>query len=684
MTSVHPNRRKEFTLVVTSQERSAQGTNTHFSVHLNNSSRTQNIVAAHLLHAHVPQMFDNVRDGSNTFTITTASTVTGETTNYTITIPAAYYSLSELITAFNNAMTPYNIQVVHDPTLHLMSERLMLQYTPTPEVASLAVVDGFSQIWGATAFPPDNLTFVPKDTITTNGGALGLWFTVKNKTKLTAVQSINAGVDTNNIPTTVSYSPHTPLTADDDPSNGTASASEVDGGGYFAYFAFDGTNYPWRTNMSYPSDLSIIVDSSNMSVFTEVDGVDQYGHWVQLEFPQDKLCSEMWINSYTSESIVLAGSMDGSKWFTLVDTHNNTRNTTNTYSFTPARLRYVRLIVRNSFNGRAQVRMGGIQVSEPIRQVWEHNLYRLNYLDPDFGNVSLRPSETDRIAALNPANASQITQTLVVDFRSEELSRAGNVATHQFIDSNGDAYDPNIILEPGYYFVIDNHNSVDGGWAFDVDVDSAGSLNGQSSGWAQSSYTGDSAWQTTRSDLKLALGAGDQATTGPIIYPYVFTNYILEPFTFETATLTSSMAGGDGDLLTSVMGVTDNTTLTSDDGSSVVFTTTSPFNLNGPDAVLLNSACFASSNSIGAGNGDGFKLETHVVDMVTMRGTPRGQYTWYQPADASANLIRYPYNKDIATIDFEITDTHGRPLSLPHNYHVTVVMRLIHESLDGV
>jgi len=692
MTSVHPNRRKEFTLVVTSQERSVQGTNTRFSVHLNNSSKTQNVVAAHLLHAHVPQMFDNVRAGSNTFTITMTSTVTGEATSYTITTPPAYYSLAELITAFNNAMTPYNIQVVHDPSLHLMSERLMLQYTPTPEVASLAVVDEFNQIWGATAFPPDNLTFVSKDTITTNGGALGLWFTVKKKTKLNGVQSINPGIDTSNIPTEadITYALHPAVTAATDGITGIVTSSTNNNnssvwGPFDKLTGFSASSVWISGGGLYDPTTRLYLGS----VFTEVDGVDQYCEWVQLQFMSDYLVKSANVqvsNTSGPASFVIAGSRDGVTWFTL---HEETAgsNATTTYTFSAAkRARFVRLIVRESedTSGRALWSTCDLSVAEPFRQVWEHNLYRLNYLDPDFGNVSLRPSETDRIAALNPANASQITQTLVTDFRTEELSRAGNVATHQFIDSNGDAYDPNIILEPGYYFVIDNHNSVEGGWAFDVDGDASGSLNGQISGWAQSSYTGDSDWQTIRSDLKLALGAGEQATTGPIIHPYVFTNYTLEPFTFKTATLTSDKAGKDGDLLTSVMGVTDNTTLASDDGSSAVVTTTSPLNLNGPDAVLLNSACFAGSNSIGAGDGDGFKLETRVVDMVTMRGTPRGQYTWYQPADASASLIRYPYSKDITNIDFEITDTHGRPLSLPPNYHVTVVMRLIHEALDGV
>jgi hypothetical protein len=691
MTSVHPNRRKEFTLVVTSQERSIQGTNTHFSVHLNNSSRTQNVVAAHLLHAHVPQMFDNVRAGNNTFTVTMASTVTGEATKYTITIPTAYYSLAELITAFNNAMTPYNIQVVHDPSLHLMSERLMLQYTPTPEVASLAVVDEFNQIWGAT-FPPENLTFVPKDTITTNGGALGLWFTVKKKTKLNGVQSINPGIDTSNIPTEadITYAPHPAVTAATDGITGIVTSSTIFGTTNNVWGPFD-KSYGFHSSSIWNSGSGLYDPTTRLylgSVFTEVDGVDIYGEWVQLQFMSDYLVKSAYVqvsNTSGPTSFVIAGSRDGGKWFTLHEETAASHYQT-TYTFSAAkRARFVRLIVRESEDtiGRALWSTCDLSVAEPFRQVWEHDLYRLDYLDPDFGNVSLRPSETDRIAALDPANASQITQTLVADFRTEELSRAGNVATHQFIDSNGDAYDPNIILEPGYYFVIDNHNSVEGGWAFDVDIDWGGSLNGQNSGWAQSSYTGDLAWETIRSDLKLALGAGEQATTGPIIYPYVFTNYTLEPFTFKTATLTSDNAGEDGDLLTSVMGVADNTTLASDENGSSV-TTPSPFNLNGPDAVLLNSVCFASSNSIGAGSGDGFKLDTRVVDMVTMRGTPRGQYTWYQPADASANLIRYPYSKDITNIDFEITDTHGRPLHLPANYHVTVVMRLIQESLDGV
>jgi hypothetical protein len=401
--------------------------------------------------------------------------------------------------------------------------------------------------------------------------------------------------------------------------------------------------------------------------------------------------------SSNGKQYVIAGSLDGENWFQLASVTNGDKITPTDLLLPPTRLRYVRIIIKSTWevaggsaaNKSAKVTDCKLYVSEPFRRVRNHAIYRLDYLDPAFGNVALRPSETDRIATFDPANANAVTLTQILrqsfpynhSFRSEEVSRSGNVATHQFVDLNGLPYDPNIILDPGYYYIADDYNDIEGAWAFRLDQDfGTFRLSGDDNLWMQSEYTGDPL-QFAASGLKLVAHDFNGSQLDPDYVPnFVFTNYKFVGATYRTAMISTTTADRDGDLLTGVMGVGNNTVLTA--GMSVA--APSPFKLSGPDAVLLNSTRIAQGNAVGGGGGDGSKLDQNVIDMISMRHTPRGQYAWYQPADTVGSLIRYPFNNDISTIDFEITDTHGRPLTLPPNYHVTVVMRLISQLLDGV
>lgn len=85
------------------------------------------------------------------------------------------------------------------------------------------------------------------------------------------------------------------------------------------------------------------------SVSTIVDGVAQLGEWVQIALKNVLLTDKISLRATTKAPLswVLAGSMDGSTWFTLKDETNV--QLTGTYhdaTFTTTKTKYVRLIVR--------------------------------------------------------------------------------------------------------------------------------------------------------------------------------------------------------------------------------------------------------------------------------------------------------------------------------------------------
>ena len=84
----------EHTLVLSSEYTSSgiTGSNTDFTVHLKNSSHGS-LMAAQLVYAQIPNCFDNVREGLNSFNIYESST----DTTTTITVPPGRYTESELI-----------------------------------------------------------------------------------------------------------------------------------------------------------------------------------------------------------------------------------------------------------------------------------------------------------------------------------------------------------------------------------------------------------------------------------------------------------------------------------------------------------------------------------------------------------------------------------------------------------
>jgi hypothetical protein len=148
-------------------------------------------------------------------------------------------------------------------------------------------------------------------------------------------------------------------------------------------------------------------------------------------------------------------------------------------------------------------------------------------------------------------------------------------------------------------------------------------------------------------------------------------------------TLVSPTAGRQDDLLTQVLGMKNQSTFISTATSpTITAKAPNPCNTEGPQNVFISSRCFAEGNGIGTGAGIGQKVDQNIIDMIPLNDVFRGRYGWYQPKEAIYNLVRYKHHKDISRVDIELTDSEGKIMALPDNYHVTIVLRL-HYNLMG-
>lgn len=720
--STDANRLSEVLLVLSSQEKTGEGnsSNTNFSVHLNNSSKTHAIRAAHLLHAHIPNMFNNVREYGNTFTLTYTSIKSGNTiAQHTVTIPSAYYSLTELITAINQVVGQYGLQVSHNPALAPpLNERLGVVFTPTfDETIHTNLVSNYANFSEPLSQPtPSNpVIHLPGGSLPDHNGYLGQWFTVKERTKFSGVQTIDYGPDTASIPASGTFAKWSQLlTVENNGTPGYGYATESNIWNNTAYRAFDGIYFnhpspqPWLSKWySSAGQYDNTTGEYLAGVSTTIGPMSVAGEYVQFKFPYEVLMSELRIYAEYAQGFTLAGSMDGSQWYYLTESsgqdHLIPPPSLATYTLpSPTRVRYIRLIVTNALNytgtsdgnGRCVVNELEMYVSAPIQRTHFHAIYRLDYHDPAYGEAATRPSEIHRIDAQNPVNAAYVTETLVKEFRTVEASREGNVATHQevnYFDATIplDFSDPAYTLEPGYYYIASTlpHRDFDqpipeGMWAISLTADTlyAQTYTGTEDAAVKSLYTEDtSGGQVTDPSVKIALGFLSNQTVGNVAYPYLLANYQLVQENVPYGTIQSNTAEESYDLLTSMMGFSNNTKLPS--GETI--TAPLPYNLNGPDAVLLNSQRIAEGHGVGCGAGDGAKLDQNIIDMVSLRDTPRGQYAWYQPSDTVSSLIRYRHSNDISRLDIQLTDIEGMKLTLPSNYHVSLVLRLIGELLSG-
>lgn len=137
----------------------------------------------------------------------------------------------------------------------------------------------------------------------------------------------------------------------------SAVSADLDDNGISTASTFDSTSYPYNAfdqiiNTFWQSGQNTYQQGTNNylgSVSTIVDGVAQLGEWVQIALKNILLTDKISLRATNKAPLswVLAGSMDGSTWFTLKDETNV--QLTGTYydaTFPTTKTKYVRLIVR--------------------------------------------------------------------------------------------------------------------------------------------------------------------------------------------------------------------------------------------------------------------------------------------------------------------------------------------------
>lgn len=531
MTSVHPNRRDETLLVVTSREKTSEGgaTNTEFAVHLNNNSKTNGITAAHLNHATIPNMFDNMREGLNTINVTLSGHPNTPDIIHKLTIPAKYYAtVDEIHTAVNTAATDAGLSLTmsnqgsgHTFWTH-NSERISREANPIDFLAKIQWVNASENgapFTVAGTIPPGE-TEVP---------VCSMFLTVKEQIDLTEAAMVSYGPD------------------------------------------FDGV--------------------TGRTCILKVTRFIQYPH-----------------PDWTDESL----------WPNVIDLYN----------------------------------------------------YNWGLVDP---------------SAHPPGNPPASTRTL------EEYKRVDNVSYWRNISGP-------LTLAPGNYTTQTDFRARYGDTDAAIDLkknavhQSTLKFTGVNNAYIQTEYPDDGSGTMVAipgvrmldSRLLLMDLTDDLSTLDQLVYVVPQWRSRVD-HGFYNIHISSPTAGEEGDLLTGVLGIQNGVGpgLTDPLTGTAFGISSAPSNTNGPSAVLLCSTVLAEGNAIGVGDGSGTKLEYPVIDLIPMN-VPRGSFAWYQPNEVVSSLLRYKHRKQLSRVDFKITDTYGRPLYLPANYHVTLVMRLIHESLDGV
>ena len=304
-----------------------------------------------------------------------------------------------------------------------------------------------------------------------------------------------------------------------------------------------------------------------------------------------------------------------------------------------------------------------------------------------FGHNAYRPHQQDEIELVEDPSLP-LTKTLLKTAGIRRWHRIDNVLDGVIDGLAGGTNSLNWLLDPGLYTwttqdIIQEPAAVR--FMPDISKDNTNIWNGVDNSFLQANYPYIDVDPWVLSDPGLELATSDVVSTEPIPFVYSILELVLQPNAFESISISSPTAGQVGDLLTQIMGFTQNVegAPAVPDDPPVFNVADAQMNISGPAEVFIKSQSFAEANAIGGGDGDGVKLDQNIIDMVPLNATARGEYKWYQPKTAAMSLIRYKHKKNVSRVDIELTDINGRVLTLPSNYHLTMMLRLTHESLDG-
>lgn len=146
---------------------------------------------------------------------------------------------------------------------------------------------------------------------------------------------------------------------------------------------------------------------------------------------------------------------------------------------------------------------------------------------------------------------------------------------------------------------------------------------------------------------------------------------------FVTVSIDIAYSGFDvtltaGNDFLELLGFQDQSPLVVGDGSTVTASTLP--NLGGEKVVFVVSDRMAVSNCVNGGDG---KLYDTLC-CVSMHNTDFGQTAVFRATDGEVDGIKFNFDNDMTAVEIELVDSKFRPLVLPNNYHVRMILKIVH------
>ena len=244
---------------------------------------------------------------------------------------------------------------------------------------------------------------------------------------------VNGILSSGGITVTPATSPTTPATSPTTPDTYNASTSLP---GTFPWQAFDQSDAAfWRSGAGTYTFGSGAYEGA---VSTTVDGVSQFGEWVQVELNNTIKTGRIDMSAPSTTRVplswVLAGSLNGTTWFSLRDETNTLITTVlKSFNITKTEVKYVRLVVRgtNSSPTSSTAHMWQITIYKTSGDVNIGGTLDMtngkieNVLDPTSAQDAATKSYVDEFVEVIPTDGPAITlNTEVTSIQTDILSYA--------------------------------------------------------------------------------------------------------------------------------------------------------------------------------------------------------------------------------------------------------------------
>ena len=649
MSSDDTERRSEHTLVLSSANNSSRNrSNTDFTVHLQNNNNGS-LLASQLVYAQVPNFFDNVREGLNSFNIYESTT----NTNTTVTVPPGHYSnnaLRDKLLQIFDGLYPATVEHPVENWITMTYEadqryHLNVDMGGDEDFAGTFDAELLSQpmedlIFDLGIFPPGYITSI--DPGLDGDNYVGMWMTVKQKCRLigavTMAQQINP----------------TPS-----PSQSIVVQCRIFKMSYGNTPGIEPGVLP-PSEIDVPTYASIIPHSDEFNMLPTSESDFTY-HFGTFTGPPEQLIMEpgYYFIGYRQGFYIqdegyghgidfyVAGMPDvppvgGVEDIRELGTNNDiiqTRYTDNDPKKQPAHQNLYRFEFSAPLPGYNEG-LTSIDVGLGPPPLATELFFSKRTQDMVFiGDLLMSASIGDILNIQNSLNPADF-QSWTVTGPSEEVPGDGVVIPATLTASNG----LGTTGWPVGYIVI-----LRGGWTPEP-----------TPGVKMTSVSLQPPYEIISN----------------IAPRYLQTVFFVTTMKVPggTVILSSPTAGSPDDLLTHVLGFANRQSVVTPPHTIGHLQANAVPNTSGPQTVFIRSTCFGESKSMSPNSGE--ILDTNIIGIVSLSDVPWGTYSHHRPEDASTGLHRYRHTRNLSHIDFQITDITGRVYTLPPNQHTTMAVKL--------